>query len=240
MNTKWNELSNTIARTNFLTPGKNPVVIALNTGVMSKERGIEVIIQYYYLVTYITQFLVIAMVRIPVASAKKELHRNLGEELGSQTNGVSNQEMLEQFLVKELDVNVRVPWSEGTETFITGLLKDFSTRTPGFVAGMIYALEATACPELKVVAEIINAAAGREIVNLAILEDQSHAAEIRKHGVNTLADFLALHTLDFEVGHENGLRITLESFASENWPEFQNGFNCVIVYMMTWWLELSF
>ena len=232
-NTKWNTLQESLLNQDFLT--HNPVLTSIAAGNLSPEQGKEVLRQYYYLVVMIVQFLTIAMVRIPEEKAKKELMRNLREELGSRTGGSSHQEILETLLRKELGIEARSIWSEATKNFISNLLLSFNTLPVVQVAGMIYALEATACPELLVVGEIINLAAEREVVDMEKLSGEHAPID----EVKTLEDFLAIHTLDFEVGHESGLRTTLDAFVSENWEEFELGFYYVISQMQIWWKKLA-
>lgn len=233
-NTKWNELQSLISKQDFLS-SSNTVVLLLNDGRLTPKQGVEVLRQYFYLVVTIVQFLTIAMAKIPVAKAKEELWRNLGEELGSRTGGVSHQELLEKLLSRELEINVRTGWNVSTERFICELLLNFHLGSPRFVAGMIYALEATACPELLVVAEIINLAAQKEVVDISKLRGESSE---QLGEVTTLQGFLAAHTLDFELGHESGLRSTLEEFAAEDWKEFENGFSSVLYGMRIWWTHI--
>ena len=231
----WKELQAEMSRWPFLKA--NPVLYSLKAKSMNTEQGVGVLKQYFYLVATIVQFLAIAMARIPVQAVKTELKRNLQEELGSRTNSVSHQELLETLLYKELGVSARTKWNHATQEFICKLLTAFNTRAPHFVAGMVYALEATACPELLVVGQIINAVAQREVVDMAKLQDEPTTEDHAKSA--TLQDFLAMHTLDFEVGHESGLRQALDEYAQTDWAEFLEGFFFVLVRMKNWWDKLA-
>ena len=233
---KWVFLSQDMFKQQFLTVD-NPVVVSLTTGAISAEQGMEVLRQYYYLVVTIVQFLAIAMARIPVEVAKKELLRNLGEELGSRTSGVSHQELFASLVKKELGIEIRTIWNGTTANFIGDMLTAFNTCSQYQVAGMVYALEATASPELVVVAQIINLSAERQVVNLSKLTGPAHNETDYK--VETLEQFIASHTRQFELGHESGLRETLEEFASEDWEKFEDGFNFVLASMQLWWTNLA-
>jgi hypothetical protein len=235
---RWEALKAMVAGQNYLGPD-NPVIASLKGGIMTTAQGMESLRQYFYLVMEIVQYLSIAMARIPVAVAKTELLRNLGEELGSRTSGISHQELFEVLVGNELGIKVRSNWNEATQNFISGLLVAFNTKSPRYVAGMTYALEATASPELIVVAQIINLVAEREAVNLLHLTDDNGLAPSEDYQVTTLEGFLASHTLNFEVGHESGLRTTLEQFASENWEEFEDGFSHILAVMQIWWRQLA-
>jgi hypothetical protein len=98
---------------------------------------------------------------------------------------------------------------------------------------MIYALEATAKPELIVVAHIINFAAQPQVIDIVKLTDESTAND------STLEGFIAMHTKDFEVGHESGLRETLEDFIATDTVEFCKGFDLVLCVMQIWWDNLA-
>lgn len=234
MRKTWQYFKRYIAEQNCLT-SENPVITALKSRHLNHTQGVEVLQQYFYLVSTITQFLTVAMVRIPWTEVKEELRRNLNEELGSGTNGISHQELLETLLGKELGIEVRVPWNEVTKNFISSLLLEFHKRPSNYAAGMIYALEATACPELLVVAEIINLTAQKQVVDLAKLKDPS-GQKLNK--VETLQGFLAAHTLEFEVGHESGLRTALE-YVVNDWDQFEYGFYRVLNLMQIWWEGLA-
>ena len=86
----------------------------------------------------------------------EELRRNIGEELGDGTAGISHVTILKRALRQELglDVETTVP-SAGTIRFFETILDAISDRTLPFVAGMAYALEDSALPELEIVATAI-------------------------------------------------------------------------------------
>jgi len=235
-NRNWEDLQTALRHQSFLSL-ENPVIISLKNGNMIPAQGLGAIQQYYYLVMTIVQFLAIAMARIPVASAKTELLRNLGEELGSKTSGTSHQELFARLAQKELGISIRAPWNEATQNFICNLLWAFNNYTSRQVAGMIYALEATASPELIMVAEVINLSARRTVVDLGKLT--APAREEENYQVQTLEGFIASHTCQFEIGHESGLRSTLEKFASADWQEFEYGFYQVLAWMQIWWKGLA-
>jgi len=85
-----------------------------------------------------------------------------------------------------------------------------------------------------VVARIINSFAGYQVVNLDTVQDFNRSREIK-----TLEDFIAVHVIDFELGHKLGLCQTLDRFASTDWEAFELGFEFVLDTMAEWWEALS-
>jgi hypothetical protein len=232
MNTMWNNLLQAVSTQNCLTMN-NPVITGINSGTIPAQNGVQILQQYFYLVATIVQFLTTAMVRIPSQRVKDELRRNIEEELGSRNNGISHQEMLERRLMQELGINVRACFNKATGQFIAEIWSSLHLQSPHYVAGTIYALEATAKSELIVVAHIVNLASQRQVINIASLTDGSVATD------DTLEGFIAMHTKDFEIGHESGLRETLEEFIITDIEEFRDGFYQVLSLMQVWWNNLA-
>lgn len=230
--TMWNNLLQAVEAQNCLTIN-NTVLTGLNSENITPDKGMRVLQQYFYLVANIVQFLITAMVRIPNQAVKEELRRNIEEELGSRNNGVPHQQLLEKLLRQELGIEAREFYSEATAKFISELWAGFHTAEPYHVAGMIYALEATAKAELIMVAHLINLATERQVIEIAKLTDDSVASD------STLEGFIALHTKDFEVGHESGLRRALEEFIGDNNNQFREGVAEVLIAMQLWWNRLA-
>ena len=235
----WLNLAEHLCQRPFLTPN-NPVIMNLKSGKLKPDTGKEVLKQYYYLVVMIVEFLTIAMVRTPFDEVYKELRRNLGEELGSRTEGLPHQWIFEHLVRLEMRIDIRAPWSKTTSNFINKLLLRFHTDSPIFVVGMIYALESTACPELVRVAEIINLVAAEPIVDITKLHDSAYVAKLDEPDRRgNLTNFLAMHVVDFEVGHQKGLQKALKPHVREDWDEFFHGFVYILDEMAVWWEGLS-
>jgi hypothetical protein len=230
MNPMWIQLLQAVSEQNCLTIN-NPVITGIKNGKIPPNHGVEALRQYFYLVATIVHLLSAAMTRIPNQAVKDELRRNIEEELGSRNNGVSHQELLETRLMEELGITVRVGYTKPTATFIAEMFLNFHIMSPCHVAGMIYALEATAKPELIMVAHLINATTQKNTIRIEKLTDDSEA------NGNTLEGFIAMHTKDFEVGHESGLRESLEGFVFQDIEDFHAGFYHVLSAMQIWWNE---
>jgi hypothetical protein len=113
---------------------------------------------------------------------KAELERNVGEELGTRTDGLSHYVILKSALLKELglDVSDACP-SNSTEHFLDSVRQELAGRPAAFVAGMLYGLEASAIPELTIVAEIINEyallAGLKQPINIAAMTPRGKSSE---------------------------------------------------------------
>ncbi|OGE77827.1 MAG: hypothetical protein A2751_02145 [Candidatus Doudnabacteria bacterium RIFCSPHIGHO2_01_FULL_46_14] len=234
---KWTRLDDRMLERRFLTE-KNPALVNIERQSLSaaEEQGTWIVRQYCSLVRMIIEYLGLGMSLIPIHRVQTELARNIGEEQGSRTGGVPHRELLAKILRDELNMECFSPWSQATLRFHLALLGQFQTqaKNPVHIAGMIYALEASACPELLVVARIINSFAGYQVVNLDTVQDFNRSREIK-----TLEDFIAVHVIDFELGHKLGLCQTLDRFASTDWEAFELGFEFVLDTMAEWWEALS-
>src|SRR3989344_6222500 len=234
---KWTRLDDRMLERRFLTE-KNPALVNIERQSLSaaEEQGTWIVRQYCSLVRMIIEYLGLGMSLIQIHRVQTELARNIGEEQGSRTGGVPHRELLAKILRDELNMECFSPWSQATLRFHLALLGQFQTqaKNPVHIAGMIYALEASACPELLVVARIINSFAGYQVVNLDTVQDFNRSREIK-----TLEDFIAVHVIDFELGHKLGLCQTLDRFASTDWEAFELGFEFVLDTMAEWWEALS-
>jgi len=233
---KWTVLDDKMMTRRFLT-SHNPVLVSLEVQNLSTatRRGVWTIQQYCSLVRMIIEYLGRASRMIPVPAVQDELARNIAEEQGSRTNGVPHRELLARLFRDELDVEAFAPWSDSTLVFHLAILKEFNLqKNPEFIAGMIYALEASASPELLVVSRIINSFAGYEVINHRKVRAWKAGREIEN-----LEDFIGSHVVDFEAGHKQGLCEALNSFVSADWPTFEKGFDFMLDQMAVWWEALS-
>jgi len=230
MNT-WERLNRIMLDHAFLTT-ENPVLKNFLFSDFGKKEGVWVIQQYFSLVRMIVDYLGLALRSIPYDEVKRELRRNIAEEQGSRTHGVPHRDLFARLLKEEMRIEAFAPMSEATLEFHINLLNHFRCDRPGYTAGMIYALEASAAPEFLVVARILNYCAKREVVHIDGLRERQ-VSEIR-----CLEDFVVMHVVDFEKGHEAGLRKAVTKFNPD--PEnFEEGFFWVIKCMERWWNALS-
>jgi len=110
---------------------------------------------------------------------------------------------------------------------------------------MIYALEASAVPELTTVGKIINCQAGREAIKLLGANNPSSLRRIVETEVYSLEDFFFLHIHDFERAHESRLKSAITAdFSTDStkeyaWRQFICGSYETWNFMDQWWEALS-
>ena len=184
------------------------------------------------------------------AEVYNELSSNIGEELGSKTGGFAHYAVLLKCLKNELGADFQeVTQSPATRIFLDELFANIATKNPSFVAGIAYALEDSATPELLRVAPIVNELAQSMNQALPIREEtlEGNGTPIKistpEEGLAlTLDDFWSMHVLDFEPGHRDRLARAIEKHLDQNsraTQEFKNGFEFVLTKMDEWWEALA-
>ncbi len=226
----------------------NPVLNKLEAGEMTASRAEVVVGEYVGLVTMIISYLFSAScVLDKTSAARDELIRNLGEERGSVTAGQTHHEILNRCLQKiGVNVNNHV-WSKSTRDFLFVLGQAIYTKSPVYVAGVILALEATATPELMVVAKILNRYAALRNMPQLIADDViAGTAELPKDMSDlNLDDFFAMHIEDFEPGHRDRFigailpALDAQEDGEKAFREFISGFTWVLDLMDAWWIKLA-
>jgi len=234
-------LDQILGASQFLNINQNPVVVSTSAAV--KPDVAQALIQYSFLPEVIAELLCCGVVKMRAWSpVKDELLRNLGEELGSRSDGATHFTILKNCLRKEagLDLDAGHTPAEATAVMIRNVRTWITDRTLHEAAGALYALEASATPELKVVGHIINLYATAALGKLLVSEkyDDDHASGI---GPWTLDRFLAIHVVDFEKGHRDLLADALAEFVVQDRDRdlFCQGFRAVIEEMETWWTALG-
>jgi len=222
---------------------ENPVL----AGAQSRSLGVDeieaVLSQYSLLPARISTFLTLGAQRLACWSAvRKELERNLGEEEGNGTGGVPHYQILCDALRVELGLDVRdVRPSRSTRHFLNDLVQSIGSTSPAFAAGVLYALEDSAVPELSVVAKIINTYSARKGAATRVrLARRPKPCEFVA-GRITLSDFFAMHIHDFEIGHRDFLAEAVSAYLEEPTAraEFRAGFEHLMDAMETWWADLA-
>jgi hypothetical protein len=233
---------------------RNPVLARLREGLFTAEEVGEVLGQYSLLPATIVEYLMIGATRLrDWKKVKAELERNVGEELGTRTESLSHYVILKSALSKELrlDISEARP-SESTEHFLDSVRQELSKRPLAFVAGMLYGLEASAIPELTIVAEILNEyallAGLKQPINTSAMTPRVKGSEPsglrnNRYSLNSfsLNSFFALHLLDFEIGHKQELASALEEYikTATDRQSFEAGFEYVLNQMDEWWNALA-
>jgi hypothetical protein len=243
-------LTTTLKFQPFLT-SENKVLAVLRGECSGAEHARAALKQYCFLPSVIAEFLTIGMERLSDwPDAAEELRRNRGEELGSRTNGTSHYQILERRLDVELGVKLSGSTPcPSTAKFLRDVRQALWRQSKPTVAGILYALEASAVDELLVVAEILNESARlfqlQPLMNVELMrncKDRSVLTSANPASKNlTLADFISLHLFDFEIGHERGLANAFEPYVAESQElvEFQVGFGKLLVDMDEWWTGMA-
>jgi len=234
-----------LRQSQFLDLDRNPVLLLLsgsNSVIRSSEWALT---QYSFLPRVITEFLCRGVVKLcEWPAAQKELLRNLGEELGSRSNGMTHFEILQRCLKNEIGMDLYgdlVPAKATTHMIhhIRSLISDGSACQ---AAGALYALEASASPELMVVGRLVNvyaiAALGKSVVSEEYTTNHAHRDRDK---LWTLDRFLAAHIIDFETGHRDHLAEAVAPKLTEDSEKalFNQGFTKVIGEMEDWWAALA-
>jgi Domain of Unknown Function with PDB structure (DUF3865) len=151
----------------------------------------------------------------------QELQKNIDEEMGSTTGGISHYTLLADGLEEGLGVAVKntMP-SVATSKLLRTVLSLFNHQVD-YVLGATYAIEATSIPELTLIVKLVN---------------WLHEGEMPKD----LEYFFSKHLDEWEIEHEAGLRTSVAAYIQpEEFGEFAAGFRAMIDAMQVWWQELA-
>jgi hypothetical protein len=224
---------------------RNPVLARFKHEPVVARDVAKVLGQYSLLPATIVEFLKIGEVRLCEWQAvREELQRNIGEEMGSRTQGQTHYEILNTSANRELGLLLSgaVPTPD-TDKFLNQIRQGLIGQPRSYAAGMVFALEASAIPELTVVAHVINKYAEviGNVENPITLSEQNWKNTQGPVSHYTLNSFFAAHLFDFEVGHKDRLADTLENYiqTSHEMAGFQNGFESVLCIMDHWWENLA-
>jgi hypothetical protein len=228
----------------------NPVLTNLQNDTFSEGELGSVLGQYSLLPAAIVEFLGSGRARLQEwTDVKTELDKNIGEEEGSRTNKQPHYMILKAALLRELHFDVSGVQALPSTTHFLELVRNglVDQRKEAFVAGVLYGLEASAVPELTVVAKLINEYADAIGKEMPIAVESATGNPLKLEGGSTVKGkysldvFFALHLWDFEVGHKAGLETSLAKYlkTSEEIKDFEAGFEYVLAAMDEWWVSLS-
>jgi hypothetical protein len=212
-----------------VNPERNP--ISVRQQALSLEQLQYVIWQYTIFPRNIVSFLLIARDKARKSgyrNAGAELTRNIGEELGTESGGVSHYEMLLNGLNsigmerKELwrDWVLHTKPSKATSRFLCDIRDVFAANDMAYVFGATYAIECSAVPELRIVKALVE----------KLCELFTGTGAIQDPAFKTFFD---MHIGTWEPGHEEGLRKVVEGIGKDRL--FEHGFRDVMVTMDAWW-----
>lgn len=210
---------------------KNIVIQKLDE--LSKEQLLYIISQYSQFPRNIVSVLVSAAYTFGYHGWTKfadELRENVFEELGGGGGHIASEfgphySILRSELQRSfgVDVSEHSP-SAATEKFLASMSRLVQSE-PTKVAGSIFALEASAVPELGIVSKLVK--------HLATL----HGVEISRN----LSRFFRFHMNEIEVGHRDRLIALCEDRLSEpaSLTAFLEGFDLLLQAMDEWWLGID-
>ena len=204
---------------------RNPVYINLRS--LDKNQIIFSLVQYSIFPKNIVDFLMAARDKARREGWNEvalELTRNIGEELGTETAGVTHYKILASGIEKltSTEIYSALP-SDSTQMFIGSMKRIMGNEDPAYVMGAVYALESSAVPELQIVMDIVR------------IMSKQYAREMDFE----LKEFFAMHLGTWEPGHEDGLRRTAQKFIEEDkYADFSRGFRDVMKTMDIWWTGL--
>lgn len=204
---------------------ENPV---LNPEISSSSLK-KIVGEYSGLIYAIVGFLSKARYRLKGDSdIASELDNNISEERGSRTQGISHQALFSGGVLREKGIALsEMPWGETTLNFLNRIDDVLSKGSRSQVAGVAYALEATAVPELQVIEKIFS-----KIPSVRTPADL-------QTGLDT---FISMHINDFEPGHRDRLAVALSKYLENNTFDpraFQQAFQMVLDAMDLWWAQLA-
>jgi len=228
----------------------NPVLV-------SSEVNLErVLINYSSLVMWIVPILRIVRDRAAEEGYDhlvKELTRNIAEELGSESEGVAHREIFADCLKEHFGIEVICKTSPrlshydpATESFINSLLALVREGSFADALGVIYALEVTATPELRVLGRLINQLAIEKGGTPPLTDEHLLGADTKgefAHNTTTIQGFLVNHVSTWEAGHRDLLEVAINdshALCSEAPREaIASGYRNVLGQMTLWWRAMA-
>jgi hypothetical protein len=175
-------------------------------------------------------------------AVETDIRENIGDETGRRTGGVPHYQILARGLERELglDIQAAIP-TEETESFIVAIRNGLLTETRPYAAGILWALEATAVPELAVVATAINRAS-QFADGPALIDLKAPGSDpVLNWKELSLSRFFSLHIGEFEIDHRDGLRDAVLGYLNTDGEEqeFESGAKFVLDRMGQWWRQLA-
>lgn len=231
-----NEFDDLVGKLNKAMTGKHVAVNKDRNPVYTGRKGmgedqlIYVLGQYSKFPENIPYFLFAARDsarRAGWATVDTELTRNIGEELGTETEGATHYRMFVSGFDETLHLDISgIAAKSATNSFISSMMKSMKNSDTAYVAGAAYATESSAVPELGILVELTK--------DLAELRTGSRELSPR------FQRFFDNHTDIWEVGHENKLRDACRDYITNQSQraKFKGGFESVMKTMDYWWKGL--
>jgi len=155
----------------------------------------------------------------------REIERNIEEEKGINTGGVSHLAMMRQGYKEDLGIDTSdIKPLKCTKLFLDDMNNTFLDSRLPFVAGAVLAFESAAVEEFKIVDNLI-----RQYLFL------------KGKRMGGLTESYINGHKDFEVEHSSGLRKAIMSHMNgDDAYLIEWGFNAVCRDMTTWWQSLNY
>ncbi|MBI4895609.1 MAG: DUF3865 domain-containing protein [Candidatus Aenigmarchaeota archaeon] len=201
--------------------------ISIDLPKLTKNQLIYIVQQYSWFPRNIVGFLgnskaVANRYNVSWLEVVNELSRNICEELGSDTKGISHYNLLKDGLREELSIDIECEPRSATYAFLSYLYSQ--KENSEVIAGATYACESSAVPELVVVKRVLD--------RLSVL---SNGRELSRDGI--LQKFFDKHLGKWEPGHEQGLLKAYEIYIKKQHQleDFEHGFRSMLTEMDLWW-----
>lgn len=211
---------------------KNPVLKRVRY--LTFDQKLAVLGQYSIFPKNIISFLTAAAYSLSYYGwnhVVKELLQNINEEMGQGEGKISKYHEPHYTILRKIfkagfdtDINNIKPHA-GTQAFVSDMKSLLEDNNPNTVCGSVYALEASAVPELSLVKELV----------LSALDDCNQKLP------DLLLDFFDWHINDIEIGHRDRLlgMASREITGERGWQEFEEGFRGTMSIMDIWWASLA-
>ncbi len=216
----------------FSFPNEDKNIVFVNRDKLTKEQLTYVLRQYTQFPRNIVSILVSAAYNFGYhgwTSLVDELRQNVFEELGGGDGDIAkafgtHYSILRKELqsVFEIDIDTTQA-SPATKKFLANV-KSIVESEPAIAVGGVFALEASAIPELQIVMKFTD-----------------HLANVTgKTVTKTLSAFFSFHVDQIEVGHRDRLLELIAPKLSDatSLAKFYEGFDQVLQAMDIWWDEL--
>ncbi len=194
------------------------------------DQKLYVMGQYSLFSRYIVNYLTEVLYKTTAAEYREiaeEMKQNISEEMGidSETHDPHYMMLCKGFL-EQLGIDIyNVQPSIATASFYNDIIQNIKENSGAYAAGMAYALESSAVPELEVTRDM----------NYQLFIDKN--AEI-PHQVK---NFFESHIDEIEIEHHNRLQKACSNCleTKEEQSDFQKGFYALMTTMDQWWVGLD-
>lgn len=179
-----------------------------------------------------------ARIRVYWEDLRKEIERNVGEEMGALTKGVPHLEMMRQGYKRELGIETDdVPRTDITLDFIKKMREIFKHKDNAFSAGALLAFECTATEEFKIVNAFLRRR--KALIGGEITKNSITGIYIGEH-VNPEGEPHEGEGVHNEDLHYAGLLNAIgPNINAQNVHRFIKGFLSVCLNLNIWWERLT-